>query len=77
LADVVDYSSDDDRWPNFVPVVTATDSSDMNDWLRKTPQDFGWAYVAIGGTDYNEAVAVVVADDGERLAIREIEWGRP
>jgi hypothetical protein len=49
----------------------------MSKWLRKKPEDFGWAYVAIGGIDYNEAVSVMVTEEGERLAIREIEWGRP
>ncbi|MBA5775737.1 hypothetical protein H2509_01205 [Stappia sp. F7233] len=46
----------------------------LDDWPQKKPGDLGWAYVAISGPGFGEAVAVIVT--GERL-IREIEWGRP
>jgi hypothetical protein len=46
----------------------------LEQWPDKTPGDLGWAYVAIIGTNYSEAVTVVVTD--QRL-IRAIEWGRP
>ncbi|MBY0270683.1 MAG: hypothetical protein K2X06_12495 [Burkholderiales bacterium] len=49
----------------------------MEDWPAKKPGDIGWAYAAIAGPGYSEAVAVVVARENGRLCIREIEWGRP
>ncbi len=77
LEEMVQYSGDESVWPTGVQVVTGADISDMDKWLRKTPQDFGWAYVSVQGDGYCEAVAVMVTDDGGTLAIRNIEWGRP
>jgi hypothetical protein len=82
LEEMINYAGDENTWPNYVQVVTGGDISDMVKWLRKKPSDFGWAYVAIGGNYsvggvYNEAVSVTVAQEGERLVISEIEWGRP
>ncbi len=77
LEEMIQYSGSEERWPTMVQVVTGGDISDMDKWLRKKPEDFGWAYVAIDGIDYCEAVTVMVSQEGERLAIREIEWGRP
>jgi hypothetical protein len=77
LEEMIGYSGDEKSWPTYVQVVQGTDLSDMGKWLRKKKEDFGWAYVAIGGTGYNEAVSVMVSEERERLAIREIEWGRP
>jgi hypothetical protein len=77
LEGMIHYSGDEDEWPTAVQVVTGADITDMDKWLRKKPEDFGWAYVAICGIGYCEAVTVMIAEEGERLAIREIEWGRP
>jgi hypothetical protein len=77
LEEMIWLEEDENRWPTSIQVVTATDSSEMEKWKRRNPDDFGWAYVAIDGADYCEAVAVVITREGERLAIREIEWGRP
>lgn len=49
----------------------------MEGWPMRQANDLGWAYVAISGEDYNEAVSVVVALEGERAVIRWLEWGRP
>src|SRR5688572_9122199 len=38
----------------------------MEDWPAKKPGDVGWAYAAIVGPGYSEAVAVVVAREGDR-----------
>ena len=46
----------------------------LEEWPDKEPTDLGWAYVAISGPGYGEAVTVVVND--QRL-IRTVEWGRP
>jgi hypothetical protein len=74
---MIQYSGDEGRWPTGVQVVTGGDITDMGKWLRKNPMDFGWAYVSIDGSGYCEAVTVIVAEESERLVIREIEWGRP
>lgn len=49
----------------------------LEDWPGKQPADLGWAYVAISGDGYSEAIAVVVAQESDKPAIRQIEWGRP
>lgn len=76
LEEMAQYGGDEQRWPTYVQVVTGADSSDKR-WTWKKPGDFGWVYVAIGGIDYNEAVTVTITEEGEQLAIREVEWGRP
>ena len=58
--------------PDFVSVVNV-----LEEWSTRQEGDVGWAYVAISGGDYSEAVAVVVSQEAERFVIREIEWGRP
>jgi len=47
------------------------------DWPAKQPGDIGWAYVGIEGEGFVEAVTVTVAQAGEHLCIRNVEWGRP
>jgi hypothetical protein len=46
-------------------------------WPDKRPGDVGWAYAAISGADFSEAVTVVVAHENGRDVIRQLEWGRP
>jgi hypothetical protein len=75
LEEMIQYAGDENAWPTGVQVVTAADISDK--WLRKQPEDFGWVYVSIYGDGYCEAVTVTLAAEDDRLAIREIEWGRP
>jgi hypothetical protein len=77
LEEMIWYEGDEGRWPTGIQVVTAADSSDMANWKGPNPDDFGWAYVAINGDSYCEAVAVMITKEGERLAINAIEWGRP
>lgn len=50
---------------------------DMREWQTRQDSDIGWAYVAIAGDDFNEAVSVVVSLEGDHRVIRNIEWGRP
>lgn len=50
---------------------------DMWEWQTRQDSDIGWAYVAISGDDFNEAVSVVVSNEGDHRVIRNIEWGRP
>lgn len=58
--------------PYFIDVMSILD-----DWSSKQKEDIGWAYVAISGDGYGEAVSVVVTQEDEKSLIREIEWGRP
>jgi hypothetical protein len=47
------------------------------DWPAKQAGDVGWAYVTVLGEECIEAVTVFVAEQGEKLVIRDVEWGRP
>lgn len=60
--------------PNFVQVMEV-----MTEWQYPAmqPNDVGWAYAAIAGDDWSEAVTVIVSSEGGRDVIRNIEWGRP
>lgn len=55
--------------------VEVVDSMDY--WPDKKDDDIGWAYVAIEGGDYAEAVTVIVSKENGDYRIRDIEWGRP
>ena len=66
---MVDYG---EGAPTVVQVMTT-----MSDWPARESSDTEWVYVAIANDSYSEAVTVVVMQDGSRLAIRSIEWGRP
>jgi hypothetical protein len=44
---------------------------------EQRPTDLGWAYVAIAGDGYSEAVNVIVEATAGQPAIRYLEWGRP
>ena len=59
------------------PVTLVQVMNVLDNWPAKQPGDLGWAYVALAGDSYSEAVTVVVAREGERLVVRDIEWGRP
>jgi hypothetical protein len=58
--------------PDFIDVMNILDN-----WSSKQNEDIGWAYVAISGDGYGEAVSVVVSQEDEKNLIRDIEWGRP
>lgn len=58
--------------PSILRVITT-----MTEWPDKLPGDIGWAYVAIAGHMYSEAVSCVITDDEGDYRIRSIEWGRP
>jgi hypothetical protein len=51
----------------------------MEQWQlpEQRSTDLGWAYVAIAGPGYSEAITVIVEDAGGGSAIRYLEWGRP
>jgi hypothetical protein len=49
----------------------------LTDWQEKQPGDVGWAYVAINGDNFAEAVTLTLCDDHNKTLIRYIVWGRP
>ena len=59
------------------PVQVDDQLTTMEEWPDKRTNDVGWAYISISGTDFVEAVTVVVSREGDELKIRNIEWGRP
>ena len=61
-----------DSPPTKVQVTTV-----MDDWPDKQPTDVGWAYASIEAESELEAVVVIVATEGGRHLVRDIEWGRP
>jgi hypothetical protein len=48
-----------------------------HDMPWKAPGDVACVYTAITGDDFSEAVDLLICSDGDRLAIKEIWWGRP
>lgn len=51
--------------------------STMDAWPTRQINDVGWAYVAISGNGFSEAVSVVVTQENFHALIRELEWVRP
>ncbi|QHV01334.1 hypothetical protein [Synechocystis sp. CACIAM 05] len=51
----------------------------LTDWQYPPMEanDLAWVYVSLEGEDFLEAVSVIVQQEGEKLAIRWLEWGRP
>jgi hypothetical protein len=61
-----------DSAPDIVELIITMDA-----WPARQTNDLGWAYVAISGDGFSEAVTVVVAQGSVHAHIRELEWGRP
>ncbi len=50
----------------------------MVDWRDRKPDDIGWCYVSVSGTDFNEGIAVVVSRMPDNTnGITQLEFGRP
>jgi len=49
----------------------------MDQWSDKQESDVGWVYVALTGSECNEAVALTISKHFSELVISGIEWGRP
>ncbi len=49
----------------------------FEDWPAKQHNDIGWAYVAITGQNFSEAVSLTINNENGQTRVREIEWGRP
>jgi hypothetical protein len=61
-----------DGAPDIVELISTMDA-----WPGRLKNDHGWAYVAISGNGFSEAVAAVVTQETLRPVIRALEWGRP
>jgi hypothetical protein len=49
----------------------------FEDWPAKQQNDTGWAYVAITGQNFSEAVSLTINIENGQTRVRDIEWGRP
>jgi hypothetical protein len=65
------YASGDPKEIDF------RDGSALEDWPAKMAGDRAWVFVGISGDEFNEMVALLVAEMEGKLLIREIQWGRP
>lgn len=59
------------------PVTSVNLINTMARWPDRRPTDLGWAYVAISGDDFSEAVVVIIAEESGQPVVRHLEWGRP
>lgn len=59
------------------PVTHVEVMNEMTTWPNMRQGDIGWAYVAISGSGFSEAIAVVVSKVNDVSRITSIEWGRP
>jgi hypothetical protein len=49
----------------------------LEEWPAKQHGDVASIYIALDGDGFCEAVSVIVAQEGDDLRIRVLEWGRP
>ena len=49
----------------------------LEDWPDKQQGDVGYAYVALTGAGFCEAVTVTLTQEADKIRIRDLEWGRP
>lgn len=59
------------------PITLIEVMDEMESWPGKSEIDIGWAYAALTGDGFSEAIAVVVSNVNNSLKITNIEWGRP
>ena len=59
------------------PVTYVEVMNEMVSWPAKQEGDIGWAYVALAGEGFSEAVAVVISKLNGSVKVTDIEWGRP
>ena len=59
------------------PVTCVELMNEKVSWSARQEDDIGWAYVALAGEGFSEAVSVVVSKRNGSVKITDIEWGRP
>lgn len=64
--------------PDDQPLSTSFDRElCLEDWPDKEQGDLGSVYVGILGSEFVEAVIVIVCESAEGSRIRQVDWGRP
>ncbi len=53
------------------------DDFTLEDWPGKQPNDLAVTYVTLNGENFSEAVILTLAEHGQEIMIRHVEWGRP
>lgn len=53
------------------------DEFTLEDWPGKQAGDLAVVYVALNGDGFSEALTITMAQYGEDILIRHLEWGRP
>jgi len=67
----------DDMVRSIEPIGASQVTETMEIWSTKQAGDVGWAYVAIDGHGWGEALTVIITREDGALRIRDVEWGRP
>lgn len=49
----------------------------LEEWPDKQDEDVAIAYIALTGDGFCEAVTVTLTHEGQKIRIRQFEWGRP
>jgi hypothetical protein len=49
----------------------------LKNWPGKQPCDLAVVYVALNGESFSEVVSLTLAEYGQEILIRHLEWGRP
>lgn len=63
--------------PDSIQEAQVMDDFTLEDWPGKQPGDLAVVYVALNGNSFSEAVTLTLAQYGEEVLIRHLEWGRP
>jgi len=63
--------------PGSIQVAQVMDDFTLEDWPGKQADDLAVAYVALNGENFSEAVTLTLAEYGQEILIRHLEWGRP
>jgi hypothetical protein len=82
----VSFTSDSIK--NAVTTMTAYDTGSikeaqvmdeftLEDWPGKQADDLAVVYVSLNGDGFSEAVTLTLAEYGQEILIRHLEWGRP
>jgi len=61
----------------WIQVVQVIDDFTLEDWPDKQANDLAVTYVALNGENFSEAVTLTLAEYGQEILIRHLEWGRP
>lgn len=60
-----------------IQVAQVMDDFTLEDWPGKQAYDLAVTYVALNGENFSEAVTLTLAEYGQEILIRHLEWGRP